>query len=40
MAIGFADAAAFFIITSIAQIIFGLYFSIVRADRSEFITKL
>jgi hypothetical protein len=40
MAIGFADATAFFVITTIAQIIFGLYFSIVRADRSEFITKL
>jgi hypothetical protein len=40
MAIGFADATAFFVITGIAQIIFGLYFSIVRADRSEFITKL
>jgi hypothetical protein len=40
MAIGFADATAFFIITTIAQIIFGLYFSIVRADRPESIIKL
>ncbi len=32
--IGFADASAFFIITSIAQIIFGLFFSIVREDKS------
>lgn len=40
MAIGFADATAFFVITGIAQIIFGLYFSIVRADRSESIIKL
>jgi len=31
---GFADASAFFIITSIAQIIFGLFFSIVREDGS------
>ena len=30
--IGFADATAFFIITSIAQIIFGLFFSIFRED--------
>ena len=40
MALGFADATAFFIITGIAQIIFGLYFSIVRADRPESIIKL
>jgi hypothetical protein len=32
--IGFADAVDFFIITSIAQIAFGLFFSIVREDRS------
>ena len=32
--IGFADASAFFIITSIAQIIFGLFFSIAREDES------
>ncbi len=31
---GFADASAFFIITSITQIIFGLFFSIVREDGS------
>jgi hypothetical protein len=30
--VGFADAYAFFIITSIAQIIFGLFFSFVRED--------
>lgn len=30
----FADATAFFIITSIAQIIFGFYFSIVRENNS------
>jgi hypothetical protein len=34
---GFADAIAFFIITSIAQIIFGLYFSIVRENKPEVI---
>lgn len=32
---GFADATAFFLITSIAQIIFGLYFSIVRENKPE-----
>ncbi len=32
--IGFADATAFFILTSIAQIIFGLFFSIYREDKS------
>jgi hypothetical protein len=32
---GFADATAFFIITSIAQIIFGLFFSIVRENKPE-----
>lgn len=31
---GFADASAFFIITSIAQIFFGLFFSFVREDGS------
>ncbi|MDP2036084.1 MAG: hypothetical protein Q8L04_01780, partial [Ignavibacteria bacterium] len=31
---GFADASAFFIITTIAQIIFGLFFSFVREDGS------
>lgn len=31
---GFADATAFFIITTIAQIIFGFYFSIVRENNS------
>ena len=31
--IGFADALAFFILTSIAQIFFGLYFSIFREDK-------
>lgn len=30
--IGFADASAFFIITSLAQIFFGLFFSVVRED--------
>jgi hypothetical protein len=30
----FADATAFFILTSIAQIIFGLFFSIYREDKS------
>jgi len=30
----FADATAFFIITSIAQIIFGLYFSIIRENNA------
>lgn len=32
--IGFADASAFFIITTIAQIAFGLFFSIFREDGS------
>jgi len=32
--IGFSDATAFFILTSIAQIIFGLFFSIFREDKS------
>lgn len=32
--IGFADAVAFFYITTFAQIIFGLFFSIVREDES------
>lgn len=32
--VGFADATAFFILTSIAQIIFGLFFSIYREDKS------
>lgn len=32
--IGFADASAFFIITSITQIFFGLYFSFVREGES------
>ncbi len=31
--VGYADATAFFIITSIAQIIFGLFFSIHREDK-------
>jgi hypothetical protein len=31
--IGFADAFAFFVITTIAQIAFGLFFSIVREDK-------
>ncbi|MFA7418155.1 MAG: hypothetical protein WCZ90_00615 [Melioribacteraceae bacterium] len=30
--IGFADASAFFVITSVAQIFFGLFFSVVRED--------
>lgn len=34
---GFADATAFFIITSIAQIIFGLFFSIFREDNPKII---
>ncbi len=34
---GFADATAFFLITSIAQIIFGLFFSIVRENKPEVI---
>ncbi|MDQ7817824.1 MAG: hypothetical protein RDU14_12435 [Melioribacteraceae bacterium] len=34
---GFADATAFFIITSIAQIIFGLFFSIVREDKPKIV---
>jgi hypothetical protein len=34
---GFADAIAFFIITSIAQVIFGLYFSIVREDKPKIV---
>ncbi|MBM4171054.1 MAG: hypothetical protein FJ214_04200 [Ignavibacteria bacterium] len=33
--IGFADATAFFIITSIAQIFFGLFFSIYREDNAR-----
>jgi hypothetical protein len=33
--IGFADATAFFIITSIVQIIFGLFFSIYREDNTR-----
>lgn len=33
--IGFADATAFYIITSIAQIFFGLFFSIIRKDRPQ-----
>jgi hypothetical protein len=32
--IGFADAYGFYFVTSIAQIIFGLFFSIVREDES------
>lgn len=32
--VGFADATAFFLITSIAQIIFGFFFSIVRENNS------
>jgi hypothetical protein len=36
--IGFADATAFFIITSIAQIFFGLFFSIVREDKAGITT--
>ena len=32
--IGFAEAYAFFILTTIAQIIFGLFFSIYREDKS------
>ena len=32
--LGFADAVAFFILTSIAQIIFGLFFSVYREDKS------
>ncbi len=35
--IGFADATAFFIITSIAQIFFGLFFSIFREDNPRLI---
>jgi hypothetical protein len=31
----FADATAFYIITSIAQIFFGLYFSIIREHKQE-----
>jgi hypothetical protein len=31
--IGFADATAFFIITTIAQILFGLYFSLYRENK-------
>jgi hypothetical protein len=31
---GFADATAFFILTGIAQILFGLFFSIYREDKS------
>ena len=34
---GFADATAFFLITSIAQVIFGLYFSIVREDKPKIV---
>ena len=33
--VGFADAGAFFVITTIAQNIFGLFFSIVREDKQE-----
>ncbi len=33
MLMSFADATAFFFLTSIAQIIFGLYFSIFREDK-------
>lgn len=32
--VGFSDANAFFVITSIAQIIFGFFFSIVRENNS------
>ncbi|KAF0153065.1 MAG: hypothetical protein FD143_505 [Ignavibacteria bacterium] len=32
--IGFADASQFFVITSITQILFGLYFSVAREDGS------
>ncbi len=32
--IGFTDASSFFIIASITQIFFGLYFSVVREDRT------
>lgn len=32
--IGFADATAFYILTTIVQIIFGLFFSIYREDKS------
>jgi hypothetical protein len=35
--LGFADATAFFVITTIAQIIFGLFFSIFREDNSKLI---
>lgn len=35
--LGFADATAFFIITSIFQIAFGLFFSIFREDNSKLV---
>lgn len=38
--IGFADATAFFIITTIAQIAFGLFFSIFREDNPKLMVKL
>lgn len=38
--LGFADAAAFFIITSIAQIAFGFFFSIFREDNPKLHVQL
>ena len=38
--IGFADATAFFIITSIAQIAFGLFFAIFREDNPKLFLQL
>jgi hypothetical protein len=38
--IGFADATAFFFITSIAQIAFGLFFSIFREDNKRLVLQL
>ncbi len=37
--IGFADAGALFIFTTIAQNIFGLFFSIVRENKQEAVTQ-
>ena len=38
--LGFANATGYFIITSFVQIVFGLFFSIVREDNTRFVIKL
>jgi hypothetical protein len=39
VAFGFTNATAYFIITSIFQISFGLFFSIVRGDRARVVIQ-